>query len=193
MSDMGHPFFLIVDDLGDAGPEGPQRVGVPPGVSYLYANAAGRPRLLAEAPAKGEPACAVEAVTGRQPQLLLLSPPGARVRVNGQPAPRVALLSIKEQVQLGSGPALHVTAYHAARVRPTPDDRLGQECPVCRAPLAATTVYVCPDCRTALHCEAEDKGPDRLECARLTSECPTCLAPVVMQEGWAYLPELADG
>jgi hypothetical protein len=192
MPETQYPFYLIVDA---AGPGGPERVGVPPGVSYLQAGEAGPPRLLPRAPARGGPACAVEAVAGRQPQLLLLllSPAGARVRVNGQPAPRAALLGIKDQVQLGGGPLLHVTAYHAARVGPTPDDRLGQECPVCRAALAATTVYVCPGCRTALHCEGEDKGPDRLECARLTSECPTCRAPVVMQEGWAYLPELADG
>jgi hypothetical protein len=190
MPDSQYPFYLIVGELGGADP---QRLGVPGGVSYMQAGAAGPPRLLAQAPAQGEPAFAVEAVGGRQPQLLLLSPAGARVRINGQPAPRVALLSIKDQVQLDGGPVLHVTAYHAARVGPTPDDQLGQECPVCRAPLAATTVYVCPGCRTALHCEGEDKGPERLECARLTSECPTCRAPVVMQEGWAYLPEYADG
>jgi hypothetical protein len=190
---MEYPFYLIVDDLGAESVDGPERIGVPPGVSYLQAARAGSPRLLHAAPLTGEPACVVEPVGGRQQQLLLLGPPGACVRVNGQPAPRVALLGIKDQVQVGSGPVLHVTAYHAARVGPTPEDRLGQECPVCRVPLGATTVYVCPACRTALHCEGEEKGADRLECARLTSECPTCRAPVVMQEGWAYLPELADG
>jgi hypothetical protein len=189
MSEKPCPFHLIA---GGAGADGPERLGVPPGVSYLQAGGAGRVRLLAKAPAKGEPACAVEPVGGRTPQLLLLSPPGARVRVNGQPAPRVALLNVKDQVQLGGGPTLHVTAYHAARVGPTPEGALGQECPVCRVPLAATTVYVCPGCGAALHCEGEEKGPDRLECARLSSECPACRAPVVMREGWAYLPELAD-
>jgi hypothetical protein len=193
MSDIHYPFYLIVDEPGTAGAGGPRRLGVPGGVSYLQAGASGPPRLLAKAPAKGEPACALEAVGGARPQLLLLSPGDARVRVNGQPAPPVALLGVKDQVQLGGGPLLHVTAYHAARVGPTPADQVGRECPVCRAPLAATTVYVCPGCGTALHCEVEDKGPDRLECARLTSECPTCRAPVVLEAGWAYLPELADG
>ncbi len=189
MAENSCPFHLIVEG---GGPGGPERLGVPPGVSYLQAGAAGRVRLLPRPPAKGEPACAVEPVGGRTPQLLLLSPAGARVRVNGQPAPRVALLGVKDQVQIGGGPALHVTAYHAARVGPTPEGLLGKECPVCRVPLAGTTVYVCPGCGAALHCEGEEKGPDRLECARLSSECPACRAPVVMQEGWAYLPESAD-
>jgi hypothetical protein len=189
MPDLECPFHLIVDGPG---PDGARRLGVPAGVSYLQAGGAGAPRLLARAPARGEAACALEPVGGREPRLLLLSPPGARVRVNGQAAPRVALLAVKDQVQVGGGPLLHVTAYRAARVRPTPPDRLGKECPVCRAPLAVTTVYVCPGCGTAMHCEGEEEGPDRLECARLSSECPTCRAPVVLRAGWAYLPELAD-
>src|SRR5215469_17030556 len=149
MSEKHLPFHLIA--------EGAERLGVPPGVSYLQADAAGGVRLLGKAPGKGAPACAVEPVGGRTPQLLLLNPAGARVRVNGQPAPPVALLNVRDQVQLGSAPALHVTTYHAARVGPTPEGLLGKECPVCRAPLAATTVYVCPGCGAALHCEGEEK------------------------------------
>ncbi len=189
MSDKLYPLHLIADGPG---PGEAERLGVPHGVSYLQVGPAAWVRLLAKAPAKGEPACAVEPVGGREPLLLLLSAAGARVRVNGQPAPPVALLGVKDQVQVGGGPLLHVTAYHAARVGPAPEGLLGRECPVCRVPLAATTVYVCPGCGAALHCEGEEKGPDRLECARLSSECPACRAPVVMQEGWAYLPELAD-
>jgi hypothetical protein len=138
-------------------------------------------------------AAVLEAVTvGRQPFLLMLSAGLQRPRVNGQRAPCVSLLSVRDQVQLPDGRLFHVTRYTQPAIGRPGSDHLGKECPVCRTRFGTeTTVYLCPACGTAAHCEGEEKPADqRLECIRLSSECPTCGAPVVMTQGYTYLPEL---
>jgi hypothetical protein len=129
---------------------------------------------------------------GRQPYLLLLSPGQRRPRVNGQWAPRVALLNVRDQVQLPDGTVWHVTLYTGSALGRPEAEHVGKECPVCRLRLTPeTTVYVCPSCATATHCEGEDRPADeRLECIRLSSECPSCGGPVVLGQGYTYLPEL---
>jgi hypothetical protein len=137
-------------------------------------------------------AAVFEAVAvGHQPYLLMLSPGGQRLRVNGQRAPRVALLSVRDQVQLPDGGVLHVTRYTQPAIGRPGAEHVGKECPVCRDRFAPETiVYVCPSCGSAAHCEGDEKpAEERLECIRLSSECPTCGAPVVMTQGYTYLPE----
>jgi hypothetical protein len=179
-------FHLITDSLAlDAPSAPPTTLALPAGVGYLHFEGE-QPVVTEEAPA--EPAVVLEPVrAGSLPRLLLVVPEGRRVRVNGQPVPRVALLGVRDQLQIDAGPILHVTLHHRPQVGPPTGDRLGQECPVCRGPLTAeTTAYVCPSCGIGLHAE----GEDGLDCVNVGSECPACGAAVTMTAGYAYFPEL---
>jgi hypothetical protein len=182
-------FHLIPDALvgtGDA--PRPEPIRVPAGVCHL-AVAEGRPHV-SDRP--GPATLALEAVSAfGQDRLLAVAPARGHARCNGQPLPRVVLLGVRDQLQLGDA-LLHVTLFHRPHVGPAPADILGRECPLCRVALVAgTTVYVCPHCGTALHCEGEDRPADeRLECARLTSACPACDRPVVLSAAYAFYPEV---
>lgn len=180
-------FHFLVDTLTlCAGPANPAPLEVPAGVSFLANPLEEIPYISVEEPAGL--ACALEPVqVSGQPRLLLLSPPELRVRVNGQPAPRVALLSLRDQVQLAGGPLLHVTIHQSLHVGPPPAESLGKECPVCRDILTAERiVYVCPSCGTAIHSE----GENGLDCINIGSECPACPTALIRQSGYAYQPEL---
>src|SRR5262249_37966143 len=128
---------------------------------------------------------------GHQPYLLLATPGVGQARVNGEPAPVVTLLSVKDQVQVTPDTVLHVTQYTRPPIGPPTEGLLRQACPVCRRSVQGdTTVYVCPGCGKPTHCEGEDKPADvRLECIRLGTECPTCSAAVVYTQGYTYIPE----
>jgi hypothetical protein len=191
-------FRLVLDPLPLNG-EAPVRpaggdlpiLSVAPGVSYLTVVPGELPRLE-HAPTSRGMAFALEAVGSRgQDQLLLISPAGHAGRCNGQPLPRLALLAVKDQLQLGDH-LLHVTLFHRPRLGPSPTDFVGRECPVCRLAITPETrIFICPHCETPLHCEGEDRPKDeRLECVYLGSECPMCHRALVLQEGYAYFPEV---
>ncbi len=134
---------------------------------------------------------ALEAVASQgQDHLLIVTPSGHSGRCNGQPLPRLALLTVKDQLQLGDH-LLHVTLFHRPRLGSPPADFVGRECPVCRLAITPETrIFICPYCDTPLHCEGEDRPKDeRLECVYLGSECPMCHRALVLQEGYAYFPE----
>jgi hypothetical protein len=191
-------FRLLLDPLPLAGEvASPATVAelatlsVPAGVSYLTVVPGEPPRLEDHPPADGG-AFALEAVGSRgQDHLLLVSPVDHPGRCNGQPLPRLALLTVKDQLQLGDH-LLHITLFHRPRLGPPPADFVGRECPVCRLPITPETrIFICPHCETPLHCEGEDRPKDeRLECVYLGSECPMCHRAIVLQEGYAYLPEV---
>lgn len=186
MAHFGSQFHLITDSLAlDAPSAPPTTLPLPAGVCYLRLDGE---RLVVTEEAPTEPTVVLEPVrVGTQSRLLLVVPAGRRVRVNGQPVPCVALLGVRDQLQIDAGPILHVTLHHRPQVGPPTADRLGQECPVCRGPLTAeTTVYVCSACGIALHAE----GEDGLDCVNIGSECPACGAAVTMTAGYAYIPEL---
>jgi hypothetical protein len=202
MTEPAKEFRLLIDPLGLAGEPAarPEKrpaaadlaaLYVPAGVSYLTVAPGGAPQLARQPPTGGD-AFALEPVSSHgQDHLLIVSPAHEPARCNGQSLPRLALLAVKDQLQLGDH-LLHVTLFHRPRLGPPPADFLGRECPVCRlAVVAETRIFICPHCDTPLHCEGEDKPKDqRLECVYLGSECPTCRRPVVLQEGYAYLPEV---
>lgn len=162
------------------------------GPAYLLVREGGKPHVSAEAAASLDDTLLLEAVAvGHQPYLLMATPGRAQARVNGEPAPVVTLLSVKDQVQVTPDVLLHVTQYTRPAIGPPPEDILGQECPVCRGMFQPDTiVYICPSCGKPTHCEGEEKPVDvRLECIRLGTECPTCNAPVVQAQGYTYIPE----
>lgn len=207
MSAPAQQFHLLVEALGSAAAPSPQAaaaaelsvglrpLAVPFGVWLLSAPLGEPLRLAPAAPAATEQALVLEAVAGpHQPQLVLISPAEHRPRVNGQPVPRLAVLNVKDQLQLGDDCILHVTLFNCPSIDGPSPETIGKECPLCRTTFQPdTTVYVCPACGTAMHCEGDDKPGDRLECARIASECPVCGAAVVMQQGYAYIPERSDG
>lgn len=168
-------------------------LAVPAGASYLFAAEDGEPILSNEPRLSPAAMAVIEPVSAAaQPQLVLVNQGLSSLRINGQPAPLVALLAEKDQLQLASGgPVLHVTLYHRPRVGPPPEEFLGKECPVCRLALAAdTTVYIC-GCGAAIHLEGEEKSADeRLECLKFSPDCPICSSPIVLSRGYSYVPEL---
>ena len=125
----------------------------------------------------------------RSNALLMIAPRGLDARVNGLPAPRVAILEVADQVQVAGG-VLHVTRYRTAGAGPPAAEHLGRRCPVCGVEIDATTRVAIHDCGAVLHAEEPGSKPDAdlLQCAQLT--CPDCAKPVEMTTGFVYTPEL---
>jgi len=163
----------------------------PSRVSYLTTASGEPPRLSPTPPESAAEAIALEPVHHHGRSWLLMRSRGRDVRVNGLPAPRIAALRVGDQVQAGGEYALHVSVYTRPYVGPRLDEHADKTCAYCRTEFEpGSTVYVCPHCRTALHCQGDEKPEgDRLTCARLVSECPKCHMPVVMKEEYAYVPE----
>jgi hypothetical protein len=153
---------------------------------------ASNPRIVAAPRTRGPGAGALqfESLTvDRRPALLMLTPPGVEIRVNGRPSPRVAALSVCDQVQIGDA-VLHLTRYREFAVGPPSPELLGRRCEVCRVPFDEHTRVYIHDCGQPLHLEPESKpAEDRLECA-LLGDCPNCREPISMESGFSYLPEL---
>jgi hypothetical protein len=125
----------------------------------------------------------------RQPRLLMVQPELGRALVNGLPAPRVAVLKEKDIVCWNDEVSFHVTIFHRPKIGDPAPEAQGRECPVCRVPIEEKSrIYTCP-CGVTYHCE--DDRPDGLECAalRAPSGC-TCGRPIVLQEGYSFLPEV---
>ena len=162
------------------------------GTSYLAVEKSDPPHLVAEPDRKASEVFILETVWENQsPQLLMLVPKGHCARVNGDPAPPVALLKEKDEVafDISSAHVAHVTVFNRPRIGSPPEKAIGKQCPICRVSVdRESTVYLCPRCDVPLHCEGEGKGEDRLECARICSKCPICATPITMQAGYSYLP-----
>ena len=161
------------------------------GVSYLVAALGEPPRLRPTPPKSAAEAIALEPVHHHGRSWLVMRRPGREIRVNGLPAPRIAALRTGDQVQASDEYLLHVSLFTRPYVGPRLEGHADKTCLYCRAGFEpGLTVYVCPHCRTPLHCQGEEKpAEERLGCARLVSECPTCHMPVVMKEEFAYVPE----
>lgn len=138
-------------------------------------------------------ACMLEQVSfDTGPQLALLSPSPQRIiRVNGQPPPRVSLLSEGDQILFPGGVVLHVTVYRRPHVGPALPEHVGEKCLICRTPFtSASVLYACP-CGRGMHHEEQPAlgADDALQCAPTSSECPACQRPVFLEEGYSHVPE----
>ena len=90
------------------------------------------------------------------------------------------------------GISLFVSSRRGPSVFPPSERHVGVVCPLCTVAIdARTLVFSCGSCSTLLHCE-DDRWPaeQRLECARLTSTCPTCHQGIDFKEGLEWEPEL---
>jgi len=192
-------FCLLAEPLGEEAPPDPAalpRLVVPSGgVAALEGTSASGWSLGAGADAS---AIRLEAVPmdGR-PALLLSVAAGAgaggrvappRVRRNGAPAGLLDVLAVGDQLQVDTT-IFHVSFVREPRVGAPPEAAVGKPCPVCALPIERDSVVVVHDCGTALHLEPQtEDDPEPLECALLA--CPTCDAPVELEAGLAFLPEL---
>jgi hypothetical protein len=118
----------------------------------------------------------------------MLKPPGLELTLNGERAPLVAVLKERDQFQLGHAFNFHVAVLHQPRIGPPPAEVIGKPCPVCLVAFAAEArCYVCP-CGRVLHLEGEPHEENKLQCARVHTECPGCHRPIVLTEGFSGLP-----
>ena len=169
-------------------------VEVPAGPSLLSSTPDG-PRLLPlDRREPDDGAYVLEPMRGQQrPLLTLLAPRGAgAVRVNGLPAPTVALLEPGDQVQLRGDVVLHVSLFRRPFVGAAGETHRDKTCPVCRTRVAeADVVYECANCATVLHLESRPPdGQDPLECALVGTTCPSCGWEIDLTEGFSHHPEL---
>jgi hypothetical protein len=190
---------LIYEPLRDSGPgfpiPQPKAIAVPDRPSYLTTNSAGAPRLSPEPRPRGNSLVVEPLYDGAQPKLLLLtlSPGGAPAQVNGRPAPRVAVLSVADQIRFDVY-LLHVTSYNRPRIDPVanadPDDP--GRCPMCSLPFEdGDVVYTCSNCPGRLHMKSKPRGEQEevLRCATFVRECPSCKNPIDLEEGWSFVPD----
>lgn len=176
-----------------AGPGERVKLVVPSEPVRLIARRGEPPRL---APAAAEPSASgpvfePTVARGHQPRLLVINPPEAPLLVNGHAAPRVALLREKDQFQVEHSASFHLAVFHQPQIGAPPPELIGKPCPVCLVPFTAESrCYICP-CGAALHLEGEPEEQDKLQCARISSECPVCRRPVVLTQGYAFVPDIA--
>lgn len=121
--------------------------------------------------------------------LLMITPHGLDTRVNGLPAPRVAILEVADQIQVADG-VLHVTRFRTACVGPPAPEHLGRKCPICSVEIAADTRVAQHECGAVLHAEEPGSKPeaDLLQCASFV--CTNCDKPVSITTGFTYTPDL---
>lgn len=127
-----------------------------------------------------------------RPYVLLIARQLSRVRVNGSAASTVNMLRVKDVVDF-AGFTLHLSLLNRPYVGPPCAEQIGLECSYCRLQINEqpdTRVYVCPTCQSPMHCQdVELPVETRLECARLVSHCGSCQSPILLEEGFVYVPE----
>ena len=103
-----------------------------------------------------------------------------RVRVNGQPALLIKVLSDRDEVELPDRVPHYVTVDAVVEVVPFPAGGRLTRCARCGSPLqAGDPSVVCPRCHVTCH-----QMPD-LPCWSHSDTCPACLQPTV---GFAWQP-----
>jgi hypothetical protein len=161
--------------------------------SFLSDGPDGMPSVARDPPARPTAAFRIEQVAfALKTHLLLISPEGKSAGVNGVPAPRVALLGIKDQVAIHPTHVLHVSGFFRPVIGPPEPELIGQTCMVCQTPFKANTIVCrCWSCAVPLHAEDETfPAATRLECGRLSANCPRCGAAMMWKEGFVYVPEV---
>jgi hypothetical protein len=150
----------------------PAALEIPPGSWSLQCDPAGEPLRLAGSGERG--AVLVESLrNGCERVLLLAATTGDPVRVNGARAAVLACLRDRDAVQLPGGRSARVALVLRSTVGAAPPGYSDRTCPVCHQPIGASSIWICPSCDAAVHCESE-AGSGCL----LGSECPACRGPL---------------
>ncbi len=128
----------------------------------------------------------------RQPRLLVVSPEGTALRVNGRIAPSCFLLKERDTLALAANSTCHLALFNQPRIGPAGTEFSGRACVICLGALEATArCYVC-GCGAVLHHDAPASSAgsaERLQCSRVASECPNCQRPIVLTAGYSRLPD----
>ena len=194
-------FHLILDPLFTAADGGrprraPRRnvlqaIQVPDHPVALTSDKSGATRLVPAGPRRDNAVILEPVRHSDRWRLLCLAPPVADgSRINGLPAPLVALLDVGDQI-LHHNEILHVTIYPRPPVgRPTAE-QVGQNCLLCRGTVSpADSVYACA-CGGLAHVEAQRDNDETLECTKLMQECTRCRKPLIQKEGFSFVPDRA--
>ncbi|MHC5211187.1 MAG: hypothetical protein ACYTG2_10755 [Planctomycetota bacterium] len=175
-----HRFLLGTDE---------SELVVPAARSWLAParKAGASPRIVRRAQRANRAAIALEELdVGGRPALLAAFPRRTRARLNGAPAPRLALLRAGDTLLLPGGASLRLALWCSPRKGPPAPEQVGQACAVCRVAFTPeSTVLACAVCGAVLHEDSVGAaGADRLDCASYAGSCPQCTRPLQTQEGW---------
>ncbi len=157
---------------------------VPDHIAYLTAPN-GRAAAFRRHYQRREPSLLFEPIlVRRRPSLLVMTPNNVGMRINGLPAPRMALLRVGDELALDATTFLRIGEYRRMSFDKPPGDVVGQRCGGCRTPVAADALVYSCDCGELLHFEQPPKPEDeRLECALVASQCPSCRDELPSPEG----------
>ena len=186
-------FHLLFEEIQQRDPAPLDPIEIPDTVCYLHINHGGVPRIDSTPREDSDSLFMLEPIWhGHSPQLLMLGLYGS-ARVNGRPAPPVALLNVKDEIMLGccNRYVAHVTLFQKARLGTPPTNEIGRTCPVCRVNIKKDSATYACSCSQLLHCEGEEVPvEDRLDCAQICLNCPTCGSPINLESGYIYLPSV---
>ncbi len=163
------------------------------GICYLTAAPGQPPRAEQEPADRSEEIAVCESVeVAGKPCLLMIAQGNRQLLVNALSAQCLEILHPGDEISLGSDYLMRVVLRTCPYVGlPRPAD-LGQICLYCRTAIGpeTTTIYACVKCGRPFHCEGEEKPADqRLECAKLMTECQQCTQQVVTQESYNRDPQ----
>jgi hypothetical protein len=128
----------------------------------------------------------------RSPRLLILSAPGHRVSINGEPAPRVAVAAMRDVLAFGDARAVFVSLFEQPVMGLAGEALAGATCPVCKTVTSAEQeVWQCARCSAVVHNAqpgAGDMEGDGFACLKLSSVCPVCKKPIRTNAGLTWVP-----
>jgi hypothetical protein len=181
-------------------PDDPMRLEIPEGLSYVIVDKDNRPILHQDLPPATDEYFLLEQIMWeRVPRLLLMNMNmrSAAPLVNGNLAPPVVLLTEGDEVLFGPGGGMvgHVSIFRNVVIGPPPEKIVGELCPICLKPLAASSrVYVCQTCQSGYHFESKElTGGEQLTCARAGLKCSVCNSAFKFNDGFTYMPEFIRG
>ena len=160
--------------------------------SCVILDDAGVPRIVPSHSAESANALLIEPVrNGHKLFLAAVVPPDLNVRQNGMPAPPVCVVQVGDQLEIDGRCVLHASIFVRPYLGPPKPERVGTSCPFCTTPICADRhVYECPICQIVMHADTKEVDEqERLECHLLASTCPACQHPIVLTEGFVYVPE----
>ena len=125
------------------------------------------------------------------PRLLLVSPPQSGARVNGLPAPPLAILAEGDRFSFDDSCHFRLAIFHRPRLGPVPDELAGVPCPICTIPLQKGDRSLVCFCGAPMHLAEDEEREGALACAKMAAECPRCGQPTQTVPGYTELSRQA--
>ncbi len=165
----------LPDAGGDTAARPRQAVDIPPGPWALDPGRWDEPPRPAEHTGAG-PLVVEPLRHDRERLLLMAAAAGETLRINGERSAGLVCLRDRDVVQLPGGRHFRVALALRSVVGPAPPEYSTRSCPVCHQPIAGSTVWICPTCDAACHCEP---GGGAGSGCLLGHECPSCRGTLV--------------